>query len=60
MDSVGLKGFVIIHVISIVMALEIILVMQEFFVVFCNVEHRMCNIGRQSYVSFRVFGLDRV
>jgi hypothetical protein len=59
-DLVGLKGFVIIHGILIVMVLEIILVMQECFVVFCNVEHRMCKVGRQSYVRFRVLGLDRV
>ncbi len=60
MDWVGLKGFVIIHIIPIVMVMEIILAMHECFMVFCNVEHCMCNVGRQSYVRFRVLGLDRV
>jgi hypothetical protein len=60
MDLVGLKGYVIIHVISIVMVLKIILAMQECLMVFCNVEHHMCNVGRQSYVRFRVLGLNRV
>ncbi len=56
----GLKGFVIIHVIPIVMVLETILARQECFMVFCNIEHRKCNIGTQSYVRFKVVGLDRV